>query len=332
MLPSAGERQAPGVALVPGGREVRMVGRIRPGGRQARGGRGERARGTVAAAPERVALNGRIAEFYDESSGLWEDVWGEHMHHGIYREASPPKSHTAAQVEMIDEVLKWADVKNVNRMVDVGCGIGGSSRHIIRKYGCTSTGITLSAVQAARANEITAAAGLGDRGKFIVADALDQPFEDNSFDLVWSMESGEHMPDKRKFVSELLRVCAPGGKIIIVTWCHRVLATEEKELTPPEKLLLGAVSSVYALPDWVSAEEYKKEFAALGIQDVRVEDWTADVAPFWTAVLQSALTVKGLRALMSVGPTTWMGALAIPIMRLGYQTGLIKFNLITVQK
>lgn len=39
------------------------------------------------------------------------------------------------------------------------------------------------------------------------------------FDLAWSMESGEHMPDKRKFVHELARVVAPGGRIIIVTWC-----------------------------------------------------------------------------------------------------------------
>ena len=37
----------------------------------------------------------------------------------------------------------------------------------------------------------------------------------------WSMESGEHMPNKKKFVEELFRVTAPGGRIIIVTWCHR---------------------------------------------------------------------------------------------------------------
>lgn len=44
------------------------------------------------------------------------------------------------------------------------------------------------------------------------------PFADRSFDLVWSMESGEHMPDKAQFVKELARVAAPGGKVIIVTW------------------------------------------------------------------------------------------------------------------
>ena len=75
--------------------------------------------------------------------------------------------------------------------------------------------------QAARANALAKEQGLGDKASFQVADALQQPFEDGAFDLVWSMESGEHMPDKARFVGELARVCMPGGRIIIVTWCHR---------------------------------------------------------------------------------------------------------------
>ena len=55
------------------------------------------------------------------------------------------------------------------QMVDVGCGIGGSSRHIARKFGCEARGITLSPVQAQRANQITAQQGLGDRVSFQVA-------------------------------------------------------------------------------------------------------------------------------------------------------------------
>lgn len=76
-------------------------------------------------------------------------------------------------------------------------------------------------MQAQRAQALSEQQGLGSRVDFRVADALQQPFPDGRFDLVWSLESGEHMPDKQKFVGELARVCAPGGKIIIVTWCHR---------------------------------------------------------------------------------------------------------------
>jgi hypothetical protein len=70
-------------------------------------------------------------------------------------------------------------------------------RYIAEAFNCLADGITLSSKQSQRANELSAAAGLADRCVFQVGDALDQPFVDNSFDLVWSLESGEHMPDKR---------------------------------------------------------------------------------------------------------------------------------------
>jgi cyclopropane fatty-acyl-phospholipid synthase-like methyltransferase len=83
-------------------------------------------------------------------------------------------------------------------IVDVGCGIGGSSRYLARRYGAQCTGITLSPVQAERGNALTAAEGLSHKVSLQVADALEQPFPDGMFDMVWSMESGEHMPDKTK--------------------------------------------------------------------------------------------------------------------------------------
>ena len=199
-----------------------------------------------------------IAAFYDESSGLWEDVWGEHMHHGYYPEGKPRKDHAQAQVDMIDKSLEWAGVDGpVRRVVDVGCGIGGSSRHMARKYGCGARGITLSPVQAGRANALTSEAGIDDVS-FQVGDALRQPFDDGEFDLVWSMESGEHMPDKTQFVNELTRVCAPGGRVLIVTWCHRVLRDGEKTLPPDEQFLLDRICDAYYLPAWCSVADYAR--------------------------------------------------------------------------
>jgi SAM-dependent methyltransferase len=135
-------------------------------------------------------------------------------------------------------------------------------RHIARKLGCTAEGFTLSPVQAERANEISAKGGLGDRCHYQVADALAQPFEDDTFDLVWSLESGEHMPDKRKFVGELLRVAAPGGRVAIVTWCHRNLQPGEKALAPEEQAVLDRVNEAYYLPQWCSLADYEALFGA----------------------------------------------------------------------
>ena len=56
------------------------------------------------------------------------------------------------------------------------------------------------------------------------------------------MESGEHMPDKPRFMKELFRVTAPGGRILIVTWCHRELMDGEASLSQAELSLLEKIN------------------------------------------------------------------------------------------
>lgn len=115
-------------------------------------------------------------------------------------------------------------------------------------------------MQAQRANELAASQGLVDRCKYSVADALKQPFADNSFDLVWSLESGEHMPDKLRFVGELFRVAQPGGTVSIVTWCHRNLLGGQATLDPDEQAVLDRVNEAYYLPKWCSLADYEEMF------------------------------------------------------------------------
>ncbi|XP_010906229.2 gamma-tocopherol methyltransferase, chloroplastic isoform X1 [Elaeis guineensis] len=280
-----------------------------------------------------------IAEFYDKSSGLWESIWGDHMHHGFYEAGDPATitGHRAAQIRMVEEALRFAAVsddplKKPKRIVDVGCGIGGSSRYLAKKYGAKCEGITLSPVQVKRAHALATAEGLEDQVSFQVADALKQPFPDGQFDLVWSMESGEHMPDKTKFVGELARVAAPGATIIIVTWCHRDLSPSEESLQPNELNLLNKICSAYYLPAWCSASDYVKIAQALSLEDIKTADWSENVAPFWPAVIRSALTWQGFTSLLRSGWKTIRGALAMPLMIEGYNKKLIKFAIIACRK
>ncbi|KAG9452880.1 hypothetical protein H6P81_005784 [Aristolochia fimbriata] len=304
--------------------------------RLARGGRGAP---PLVMASGAASLREGIAEFYDESSGLWEDVWGDHMHHGFYDPdvKASVSDHRSAQIRMIEEALKFAGVpddslEKPKKIVDVGCGIGGSSRYLAKKYGAKCQGITLSPIQAQRAQALSATQGLASQVSFQVADALEQPFPDGQFDLVWSMESGEHMPDKMKFVSELVRVARPGATIIIVTWCHRDLSPSEDSLRPEEKKLLDRICDAYYLPAWCSTADYVKIAQSLSLEDIKSADWSDNVAPFWPAVIRSALTWKGFTSLLTTGWKTIRGALVMPLMIEGYKKNLIKFAIITCQK
>ena len=272
-----------------------------------------------------------IAGFYDRSSLLWENVWGEHMHHGYYIPANRT-DHVQAQIDLIDQVLLWANVDQATKVVDVGCGIGGSSRHIARKFSCTTEGITLSPYQANRGNELAVVQGVQEACHFQVADALEMPFPNDTFDLVWSLESGEHMPDKKQFVSELFRVATPGGRIIIVTWCHRDLQPNETSLTPSELRLLRRINRAYYLPQWCSVQDYVNIMTDKGATDVRREDWSYIIAPFWKAVIRSSLNLKSIWGLLRSGFSTQRGAYAMFLMLSGFNKGLIKFGLITCSK
>lgn len=142
-----------------------------------------------------------IATFYDQSSSIWLEVWGEHMHHGYYD--SPYDDHKMAQIKMIEKSLNFGFENDVMRekghskfllgynnkkmfppssFIDIGCGVGGSTRYISKKYNCSGIGVSLSPLQ------INKAKGLSKESfykkiDFEVADALNLPFKDNSFDL-----------------------------------------------------------------------------------------------------------------------------------------------------
>jgi len=274
-------------------------------------------------------LQQQIQQFYDASSGLWEQIWGEHMHHGYYgQDGTDRKERRQAQIDLIEELLHWAEVQQATQILDVGCGIGGSSLYLAQKYQAAVTGITLSPVQANRAIARAQAAGLGDRTVFQVADALEMPFADQSFDLVWSLESGEHMPDKQKFLQACYRVLKPGGKFIFVTWCHRPIALPHPPLTAEEQKLLEKIYQVYCLPYVISLPEYEAIAQEQGFQILRTADWSTAVAPFWDVVIDSAITPAAILGLLGSGWTTIQAALSLGLMQQGYRQGLIRFGLL----
>lgn len=277
-----------------------------------------------------------IREFYDASSGLWESIWGEHMHHGYYGKNGNYKlDRRQAQIELIEELLLWSGYQSSNppqNMLDVGCGIGGSTLYLAEKFGCQATGITLSPVQASRATDRAVEASLDSRVSFAVADALAMPFEDHTFDLVWSLESGEHMPDKAKFLAECYRVLKPGGKLIFATWCHRETDSVAGNLTPSEVAHLKEIYRVYCLPYVISLSEYRAIAAECGFQNLISADWSIAVEPFWDVVIDSAIAPQAIAGLLQAGWQTIQGALSLGLMSRGYARGLVRFGLISATK
>ena len=111
-----------------------------------------------------ITLNERIRQFYNSSTPLWLDTWGEHMHHGFYGiDGNIKKENKQAQIDLINEVINWANIKSAHHILDAGCGVGGSSRYLSKKFDASVLGLTLSNVQAAAAEKYNKAQGLENK-------------------------------------------------------------------------------------------------------------------------------------------------------------------------
>jgi tocopherol O-methyltransferase len=284
-------------------------------------------------------LNSRIRDFYDASSDLWEQIWGEHMHHGYYApDETARKDRRLAQIDLIDRLVAWALPSDFTptSILDAGCGIGGSALYLADRYEFRThgdrqvTGITLSPVQAQRATARAVELGLQARSQFLVADAMAMPFPDHSFDLVWSLESGEHMPDKAKFLQECDRVLKPGGRFIFATWCHR--DTSERPLSKDELQHLQRIYDVYCLPYVISLPEYAEIAHSMNFRQIKTADWSEAVAPFWDVVIDSAIAPAAIWGVLRSGLSTVTAALSLRQMARGYARGLIKFGILTATK
>ena len=86
--------------------------------------------------------------------------------------------------------------------------------------------------------------------------------------------------------------------------CCRNLQPGESKLKDNEEALLDSICKAYFLPKWCSINDYEKLFKANGLQGIKTADWSEEVAPFWRAVIKSALSAQGFMGLFRAGITT----------------------------
>jgi SAM-dependent methyltransferase len=146
--------------------------------------------------------------------------------------------------------------------VDVGCGVATSAIEVARRFGSQVTAVDISSLMLQRAEANVRAAGLGDRVTIERGDILALAYPDGAFDRVLA-EAVTMFVDRPRAATELMRVCAPGG---------RVLATEFFWRKPPSaearEIFLGQVCpgmQVDTLEDWVEI------YRTAGLTDIQVE-------------------------------------------------------------
>lgn len=143
---------------------------------------------------------------------------------GVQRLGKTPDTVTVDDLGPVDEFhiggrvatqrfLDQLDLTADDRVLDVGCGLGGASRFAAKQYGCRVIGIDLTPEYVTTGAVLCSWVGLGDRITLEQGDATATPYADGTFDKAYMMHVGMNIADKQGLVSEIHRVLRPGGRL-----------------------------------------------------------------------------------------------------------------------
>jgi tocopherol O-methyltransferase len=267
-----------------------------------------------------------VARHYDTLDRFYREIWGEHVHHGLWRSGrETPLEAVEALTALVAEKLA---LRPGDQVCDVGCGYGGTARLLADRWGCDVTGLTLSEKQLAYA----ASAHPRTNPRLLQKDWLDNDFPDASFDAVLSIESSEHMVDKPRFFAEAARTLKPGGRFATCVWL-----SSEKPGPAATRHLLEPICREGRLPGMGSESEYRAMMADAGLTLEGFEDITRLVWKTWwlclTRAARGVLTNKTYRAFL-IDPANGDRLFAVTLLRIliAYRTGAMRYGVFWARK
>jgi tocopherol O-methyltransferase len=263
----------------------------------------------------------KVREFYDRISPYSHDLWGMHLHHGYWISGEETKER--AQIQLIEHLARLADLAPGRKILDVGCGLGGSSIYLAKNYDADATGITISPIQVEMARK--AAARDGVNAKFILMDAEKMEF-DEPFDVVWSVESISHYPHRERFFASAAQCLKPGGTLAIIDWFKKEhLAQHEykKFIQPIEKGMFVELDTM---------EDYAGFLGANGFQIAGNEVLNKNCSKTWDLGLD-LLKNKSLWRIAAKNGRQFVDFLrAFRAMRAGFASGNFVYGLLIAKR
>ena len=275
----------------------------------------------LATATRRANDKEKVREHYDRMSPYYRALWGEHIHHGYWIRGDESKE--TAQLQLIERVAEAAQIQRRAKLLDVGCGFGGSSIYLAHHYDAEATGITISQVQVDMAGKAAAEAGVN--ASFLLMDAEAMTFT-TQFDVVWSVESITHYQDVPRFFLAAAKLLRPGGTLAITDWFKK------RGLTPREcKKYLSALEEGMMV-ELQTMEDYEGYMAAGGLEVLKSEVLNKNCAKTWDFCLD-IIKDKVLWSLAAQNGADFVRFLrAFKDMRAGFRSGNFIYGLMVAKK
>lgn len=217
-----------------------------------------------------------IIEYYDTCETDYRLFWDlDHslaMHAGYWDETT--KNLRDALVRENKVMAETAEISASDHVLDAGCGFGGSDIFLAKEYGCRVTGITLCSKQVERATTVALKYGVEGLVTFQIGDFCETSFPDESFDVVWGLESICHAHDKSKFVKEAYRLLKRGGRLVVADGFALQDDYAAKEKNDINKWLKG-----WGVESLETVSNFKAHLHTNQFQQITCKDITKNVLP-----------------------------------------------------
>lgn len=278
--------------------------------------------------PDRHVSRRDVARHYDELDAFYRELWGDHVHHGLWRTGRETPEQAIHQ--LVDRVVQAADIGSGNAVCDVGCGYGATARWLATERQAHVTALTVSTHQHSYAE--AQAVENGPPPAYLLQDWLRNTLPDATFDAVLFIESLAHMSDKPRALAEAYRVLRPGGRFAACAW----LAAPDAPAWA-RRFLLEPICREGQLPGLPTAQEYRQWIVAAGFDESRFDDLSARVQRTWRVVIGRvvhALLFRPAYRRYLFDRTRRNRRFVLTPLRLwlGFRTGAFRYGLFTARK
>ena len=236
------------------------------------------------ASPQATTDTARDYYTSDDAVEFYSTVWGgEDIHVGLYDDTSDIREASRRTVDRMAATL--GDLAG-RKVLDIGSGYGGGARRLVAEHDAGHvTCLNIAPAENARNRKLTQEAGLSDRVAVVEGSFDDLPFEDGSFDVVWSQDAILHAPDRGAVMSEVARVLKPGGDFIFTDPMQADGIEDTSSLQP--------IYDRIHLANLASFGFYREALTTRGMDEVRIDDLSPQLRNHYAQVAKDLDAQRG---------------------------------------